>query len=101
LPWHPFLFGYKNLRLNVWLPQVIAGISVILLVLVSKTNPQVNATSLTAAVDAGRSQRVGSIRAGSWHDKCERGQLSPLTVGIAWPLGLSQWQESINLHLIR
>jgi len=46
----PFLFGYKNLGLNVWLPQVIAGISVILLVLVSKTeHPQVNATSLTAA----------------------------------------------------
>ena len=45
----PFLFGYKNLGLNVWLPQVIAGISVILLVLVSKTDPQVNATSLTAA----------------------------------------------------
>ena len=45
----PFLFGYKNLGLNVWLPQVIAGISVILLVLVSKTDPQVNTTSLTAA----------------------------------------------------
>ena len=45
----PFLFGYKNLGLSVWLPQVIAGISVILLVLVSKTDPQVNATSLTAA----------------------------------------------------
>ena len=45
----PFLFGYKNLGLNVWLPQVIAGISVILLVLVSKTDPQVSATSLTAA----------------------------------------------------
>ena len=45
----PFLFGYKNLGLNVWLPQVIAGISVILLELVSKTDPQVNATSLTAA----------------------------------------------------
>jgi hypothetical protein len=45
----PFIFGYKNLGLNVWLPQVIAGISVILLVLVSKTSPRVNATSLTAA----------------------------------------------------
>ena len=45
----PFLFGYKNLGLNVWLPQVVAGISVILLVLVSKTDPQVNTTSLTAA----------------------------------------------------
>lgn len=45
----PFLFGYANLGLNVWLPQVIAGVSVILLVLVSKTDPQVNATSLKAA----------------------------------------------------
>jgi hypothetical protein len=31
------------------LPQVIAGVSVILLVLVSKTDAQVNATSLTEA----------------------------------------------------
>jgi hypothetical protein len=36
----PFLFGYSNLGLNVWLPQVIAGVAVILLVLVSQTEPQ-------------------------------------------------------------
>ena len=36
----PFLFGYSNLGLNVWLPQVAAGVAVILLVLVSKTEPQ-------------------------------------------------------------
>lgn len=36
----PFLFGYANLGLNVWLPQVIVGVSVILLVLVSRTEPQ-------------------------------------------------------------
>jgi hypothetical protein len=45
----PFLFGYANLGLNVWLPQVIAGVSVILLVLVSKTDPQVKETTLNAA----------------------------------------------------
>lgn len=36
----PFLFGYSNQGLNVWLPQVIAGIGVIGLVLVSKTDPE-------------------------------------------------------------
>jgi hypothetical protein len=36
----PFLFGYSNQGLNVWLPQVIAGVAVILLVLVSQTQPQ-------------------------------------------------------------
>jgi hypothetical protein len=36
----PFLFGYSNLGLNPWLPQVVAGVSVILLGLVSMTEPQ-------------------------------------------------------------
>jgi hypothetical protein len=36
----PFLFGYANQGLNVWLPQVIAGVSVMLLVLVTQTHPQ-------------------------------------------------------------
>ena len=36
----PFLFGYSNQGLNVWLPQVIAGVAVMLLVLVSQTDPQ-------------------------------------------------------------
>ena len=35
----PFLFGYSVDGLNVWLPQVAAGLSVILLVLVSKAEP--------------------------------------------------------------
>lgn len=35
----PFLFGYSNQGLNVWLPQVIAGVGVILLVMVSQTQP--------------------------------------------------------------
>ena len=35
----PFLFGYSVDGLNVWLPQVAAGLGVILLVLVSKTEP--------------------------------------------------------------
>ena len=38
----PFLFSYSNLGLNVWLPQVIAGVAVILLVIVSQTHPHLN-----------------------------------------------------------
>ncbi len=37
----PFLFGFSNQAPNVWLPHVVAGITVILLVLVSQTRPQV------------------------------------------------------------
>lgn len=36
----PFLFGYWSQGLNVWLPQVVAGVGVINLVLVSQTDPQ-------------------------------------------------------------
>ena len=36
----PFLFGYSSQGLNVWLPQVIAGVGVMLLVLVTQTHPQ-------------------------------------------------------------
>ncbi len=35
----PFLFGFANQGLNVWLPFVVAGVGVILLVLVSQTQP--------------------------------------------------------------
>src|SRR5437762_11310148 len=34
----PFLFGFANQGLNVWLPFVVAGVGVILLVLVSQTH---------------------------------------------------------------
>ncbi len=36
----PFLFGFVNKTPNVWLPHLIAGVAVILLVLVSQTHPQ-------------------------------------------------------------
>ncbi|HEY4034536.1 MAG TPA: hypothetical protein VGL94_11295 [Ktedonobacteraceae bacterium] len=36
----PFLFGFINKAPNVWLPHVIAGVVVILLVLVSQTRYQ-------------------------------------------------------------
>ncbi len=36
----PCLFGYSSQGLNVWLPQVLAGVGVIVLVLVSQTQPQ-------------------------------------------------------------
>jgi len=45
----PFLFGYANLGLNVWLPQVIAGVSVIMLVLVSQTQQQSEVKVVKAA----------------------------------------------------
>ena len=35
----PFLFGFANQGLNVWLPFVVAGVGVILLFLVSQTHP--------------------------------------------------------------
>jgi hypothetical protein len=39
----PFLFGFWTQAPNVWLPHVIAGVGVIVLVLVSQTRPQVRA----------------------------------------------------------
>ena len=36
----PFLFGYSSQGLNIWLPQVLAGVGVMVLVLVSQTQPQ-------------------------------------------------------------
>lgn len=35
----PFLFGFSNRSANVWLPHVVVGIAVILVVIVSKTQP--------------------------------------------------------------
>jgi hypothetical protein len=46
----PSVFGYSNEGLNVWLPQVIAGVSVILLVLVSQAEPQATYTRLGGSV---------------------------------------------------
>ena len=48
----PFLFGYSNQGLNFWMPQVMAGVGVMALVLVSKTNPEPAATVLHAKVAA-------------------------------------------------
>ena len=36
----PFLFGFSNQAPNVWLPHVVAGVGVIILVLVSQTHVQ-------------------------------------------------------------
>jgi hypothetical protein len=35
----PFLFGFYNEEANVWLPHVVVGVAVILVVIVSKTHP--------------------------------------------------------------
>jgi len=42
----PFLFGFWHQAPNVWLPHLIAGIGVILLVLVSQTQVQAKARAL-------------------------------------------------------
>lgn len=42
----PFLFGFINQPPNVWLPHVVAGIVVILLVCVSQTQPQEKVTAV-------------------------------------------------------
>ena len=36
----PFLFGFSNQEVRVWLPHVVVGIAVILVVAVSKTHPE-------------------------------------------------------------
>lgn len=36
----PFLFGFASKPLNVWLPHLVVGITVILVVLVSQTHPR-------------------------------------------------------------
>jgi hypothetical protein len=36
----PFLFGFINNPLNVWLPHVVVGLTVILVVICSKTQPE-------------------------------------------------------------
>ena len=36
----PFLFGFSSKPLNVWLPHLVVGIAVILVVLVSQTHPK-------------------------------------------------------------
>ena len=40
----PFLFGFANRPLNVWLPHLVVGIVVILVVLVSQTHPRMMVT---------------------------------------------------------
>lgn len=44
----PFLFGFYHNAPNVWLPHLISGIVVILLVLVSQTQPRTRAARATA-----------------------------------------------------
>lgn len=39
----PFLFGFSNAAPNVWLPHLIAGVGVMVLVLVSQTQPYLKA----------------------------------------------------------
>ena len=41
----PFLFGFSSKALNVWLPHLVVGIAVVLVVLVSKTHPKMVTTT--------------------------------------------------------
>ena len=43
----PWIFGFASRPLNVWLPHLVVGIAVILVVLVSQTQPRM-ATATTA-----------------------------------------------------
>jgi len=45
----PFLFGFANQGLNVWLPFVIAGVGVIILVVVSQTHAYMKAKAKAVA----------------------------------------------------
>ena len=45
----PFVFGFANQPLNVWLPHVVVGITVILVVLVTQTQPGYAAARRAAA----------------------------------------------------
>jgi hypothetical protein len=45
----PFLFGFANQGLNVWLPFVVAGVGVIILVLVSQTHAYMKAKAKAVA----------------------------------------------------
>jgi hypothetical protein len=35
----PFLFGFSNKEPNAWLPHIVVGIAVVVVVIVSKTQP--------------------------------------------------------------
>ena len=41
----PWIFGFASKPLNVWLPHLVVGIVVILVVLVSQTHPRMTATT--------------------------------------------------------
>jgi hypothetical protein len=47
----PFIFGFAGQSANVWLPHVVVGIAVILVVLVSKTQPGDQAGTVRAAAN--------------------------------------------------
>ncbi len=44
----PFLFGFSDKPLNVWLPHFVVGLTVILVVIVSQTHPRMMARAKAA-----------------------------------------------------
>jgi len=43
----PFLFGFADEKVNAWLPHVVVGLAVILVVICSKSNPSREASPIT------------------------------------------------------
>ena len=48
----PFLFGFHNDKINAWLPHVVVGVVVILVVLVSQTKPGTQSASPVKSAQA-------------------------------------------------
>lgn len=44
----PFLFGFADEAMNVWLPHVVVGITVILVVICSKSQPATESTRIAS-----------------------------------------------------
>ncbi|WP_375383654.1 hypothetical protein [uncultured Microbacterium sp.] len=53
----PFLFGFSSAALNVWLPHVVVGVAVILVVIFSKTAPETSVQARSSDSAATRRTR--------------------------------------------
>jgi uncharacterized membrane protein YoaK (UPF0700 family) len=51
----PFLFGFSNKAPNAWLPHVVVGVAIVVVVLVSKTQP---GSSMATRVTTGRPPKM-------------------------------------------
>lgn len=74
----PFLFGFTNHGINAWLPHVVVGAAVILVVLVSQTQPGERPVQSSAA-SGSIAPRSGSYMPGATEDdrRAEVNRLRP------------------------